>query len=318
MTTDAAFLAERGTGIGGSDVHHVFNLEPYGCSRLLWYQKRDVPPDYQRDDTVFRRGHLLEALVADEYCEATGRSVSVQTAAARHKDHPELLVHIDRWTTRPPAELFDGVLEIKTANREMFCKFKRDGLSQGYVLQLQHAMLVANATWGAFAVLWPDAWKLLHWDVEADAELQELIRSECVAWWARFKAGVEPDRLEARDRRCQRCVYRTSCQGAAMLEACGDEGGDVPTDPALADLAAQFLEMRDIRDEAEGQLDELKALIDKALAGRPVLDTSGARIYLRPQTSMRWDTRTLEKKHPELVGEFKKPSVSRPLRVFSK
>jgi hypothetical protein len=32
---------------------------------------------------------------------------------------------------------------------------------------------------------------------------------------------------------------------------------------------------------------------------------------------MRWDTKALEGKHPELKENFKRPSQSRPLRIYT-
>jgi putative phage-type endonuclease len=317
------FLKERRSGVGGSDVHHVFSLEPWGCARRLWYEKRGVEPDYPRDEGgVLRRGTLLEPLVAEEYARATGREVETVGRALHHKEHRELLVHVDRLIAPDadapvPEEM--GVLEIKTANREMFYKLKREGLPHAYILQLQHGMMVAGCQWGAFAVLWPDQWKLLHWDVAGDPMLQSAIRTRCLEFWQIVQDGTQPEQLPAKDKRCARCEYRTSCQGKALLEAVGDhEDGDVPFDGALTDLAAQYLELRDIRDEADEQLGAIKDALHAALDQRTAVDATGARIYYRPVTSMRWDTRALGKDRPELAEKYKKPSVSRPLRVFAK
>ena len=68
MTTEEReqFLADRLSGIGGSDVADVLSLEPWGCARRLYYEKRQVPPDYadESKEALFERGHVLEPLVA--------------------------------------------------------------------------------------------------------------------------------------------------------------------------------------------------------------------------------------------------------------
>jgi predicted phage-related endonuclease len=345
VTPQEIFLQERLSGIGGSDVHSVLSLEPYGCARFLWYQKKGYQADYASDgEAVFERGHTLEPIVANKYAIVTGRALTVWKEAIRRTDHPELLVHVDRMIESPEMP-GPGVLEIKTASREVFFKLKREGLPQAYICQLQYAMHVTGCQWGAFAVLWPDAWKLLHWDERADTDLQSQIALECIDFWEKFILGnAEPERLEAKDKRCQRCVYRTSCQGKALLEACGEDNGDVAFDAALTDLASAYIEMRDIAAEADALKEDAADALKKALGDRTAVECSGARIYLRPQTSMRLDGKVAISEydrlrkwamsvldaHPELWDKshqfgheyqdsstFRKPSVIRPLRVFA-
>src|SRR5262245_38151315 len=60
MTTASRekFLEQRKLGIGGSDVAHLFNEPPYGCSRRLWLEKRGIPPDYPESPTdIMERGN---------------------------------------------------------------------------------------------------------------------------------------------------------------------------------------------------------------------------------------------------------------------
>ena len=61
------WLARRRKGIGGSDWQDVLGLDPWGCARRLWYDKRSTPHDFPRRYTgAMKRGHKLEALVAEE------------------------------------------------------------------------------------------------------------------------------------------------------------------------------------------------------------------------------------------------------------
>jgi predicted phage-related endonuclease len=315
MTPQEVFLEERRSGIGGSDVHHVLSLPPYGCARLLWYTKRGAAPDYSSDSQdYFDRGHALEPIVAEKYAALTGRTLAEHAPAHRHPEHPELLVHVDRLIEDPP-----GVLEIKTANREIFFRMKREGLPQGYISQLQYALYVTGCQFGAYAVIWPDGWKMLHWDVEADPDLQSMIALECISFWERFIQGAEePERLNPKEKRCGHCIYRTSCQGKALLEVAGQEEGEIGFDSALTDLASEYIELRDIAAEADAMKEAAADALKKALGDRTAVETEGCRIYYRPQTSMRFDTTGFSKKYPDLAREWKKPSISRPLRLFAR
>jgi hypothetical protein len=42
-TDKSTLIAERMTGLGGSDIHHLFGLEPNGCLRSLNYEKQAWP-----------------------------------------------------------------------------------------------------------------------------------------------------------------------------------------------------------------------------------------------------------------------------------
>jgi len=325
-TDRAAFLAERQTGIGGSDVHHLFRLPPYGCALKLWREKTGQAPDYPRDESgPMRRGQKLESIIADEYAAATGRRVETR-GLIRHPEHPEMLVHIDRAVYshdrlveigHNESDFQPGVLEIKSVGRDMLAKLKREGMPDAYILQLQHGMLCTGYQWGSFAVHCADNWQLIWWDVDRDEEIIGLVRDEVLAFWRSVQSGDPPDSLPAGDKRCQRCEYRTSCRGQALLDLCaGSDDGEVEHDPAIAAVVAEYVEARDIAEEADALVAAAREKLEAALGDRTAVDTPGARVYWRPQTSMRWDTRALERDKPELAAKYKWPSVSRPLRVY--
>lgn len=317
--------AERAGGIGGSDAHHLFTLEPWGCARRLWYEKSGAPMDHPPTETnLQRRGIELEGLVAQEYASQTGRKIRV-VGMKRHPEHRELLVHVDRIITI--GERGPGVLEIKTMGREEFWRVKREGMRPGYILQLQHAMLVTGAQWGSFAVFHPDSWSLLWWDMERDEEICLRIRDAALPFWARVENGPAPSddvhdklrRLDPKDRRCATCPWRTTCQGQALLQAAvaaGEPNEEVAVDMALAPLVEEYREAQGMVGEAEGLLFTVRARLEAALAGRIAVQTLGARVYFRPQTAWRWDVKALDRDHPELRDIYKRESVSRPLRVF--
>ena len=345
----AAFLAERRTGIGGSDIQHVFNLEPWGCARMLWYGKRGTESDRGSAFEVtgaMERGQKLEDLVAEEYAERAHRGVTT-IPMQRHPDHPELLVHIDRAINPSvpafvspdapdmPMDWGTGILEVKTAAREVFFRIKREGMPDGYILQLQHAMLVTGANWGSFALLWPDGWQLLWWDLEADAKLQESIRVEALKFWALVENGPAPDRLPPEDARCHRCLFSGQCQGRAMEELMRAAGAGAVVDRTLGPLVREFLETHALLDEAEEIHKGVKENLKAAMGDRILVEVPGVgKIHFKP--NMEWDMALLEatlpevaaqfrtkydvtalgKARPELEKHFKRVGTTRPLRIY--
>lgn len=315
----AEFLAERLSGVGGSDQADVFSLD-YGCRRRGVLAKRGVAPDHPLRDPVLKRGQQLEDLVAIEYSERTGREVK-RVGMLRHPEHPEIMVHCDRLIEDP--DMGPGVLECKTANREMFARFRRDGMPESYILQLQHGLHVTGREWGSFAVLHPDSWRFMAFDVARKQALGCIIERESLRFWQDVQAAEGnneplPARLDPRDKRCQKCEFRTSCQGKALLEAVDGESADeVERADDLGPLVEEYVAARDATAEAKCEQEEVHDRLAVALGARQAVDAPGARVYYRVQKSMRWDTRALEAEHPELATKYKREQITRPLRIYA-
>ena len=334
-----AWLAERKKGIGGSDVASVFSTG-YGCRLRLWRDKRNEVPDYPREENAaMELGQFLEPYFAARYQQVTGRRVVERYEAMVHPRYPYLRVNIDRMindTADTNREV--GVLEIKSVGRSMFYKIKREGLPEDYILQLQQGILVTGSDWGAFAIGSRDTGELLHWDVMRDDALGALIIAEGGAFWQEVLSGEKPDRLDPDDRRCQKCEYRRSCQGAALLDSQPSEG--MAQDETLRPILTEYLERKVLLDQAEELTNESKEQLKTEIGTRQAVAVGGHKIYFRPQTSMRGDFKTLATQYdllrhwmleavkdlaPEEAAkfvafptsdDFRHPSESRPLRIY--
>jgi len=303
---------DRTKHIGGSDIGSVVNAPPYGCARKLWYQKRGVEPDY----AIEFKGHLirgtkLEPLIVQEYCEKTGNDVRRRKTIQGQRDYE--IGQPDRIILNDPRG--PGILETKSANERNFRKFQKEGLPLSYQLQIQWYMGHAGYKWGAFAILEPSNWRFDHFEVSFDAAAFDLVRGMVAQFWAMVQGEGEPDRLPVSDKRCQSCEWRHSCQGVALLEVVDatDTGDEIP---ALADLAQEYLQLREVRDEAEDAMDSVKAEAMGLLGDRAGAMAPGFRVLCKPQTSMRVDSKALKSKFPDVYEAVVKPSVSRPFRVF--
>ena len=212
MTEREKFLAERQLGVGGSDAASLFNLG-WGCQRRLWYDKTAQEPDSPRKPSaIMEIGNLLEPLFAKMYSEETGNEVNREKVFVKDAKNP-LCVHIDAWVRKTPAPP-KGVAEIKSCGRGAFCKYKREGLPEDYVLQLQHGMGVTGCDWGVFIIGCRDSGEILHFEVNFNPEIYAEIKSAARSFWETLKHKENPiDRLEPDDHRCASCSYRTTCQG---------------------------------------------------------------------------------------------------------
>lgn len=286
----------RKQGVGGSDCSSVFNVG-YGCKRRLWYDKRDVQPDYERETSLMDLGTYLEPFFANKYVKETGRE-AVTIGRRQHPAHPEIAVNIDRQL-HAEGKPGPGVLEIKSVGRAVFYKIKREGMPEDYILQLQHGMLVTGASWGAFCVGCRDNGEIIYWDVERSQAVCDEILLEVPKFWATVQNGPMPEALDADDRRCQKCEYRRSCQGNNLIEI-----SDSEIEPAedLRGILHEVIERQALLQQAEELVEESKEQLKTALGSRQAVSVGKHKVYYRPQAgSTRWDGKAMAKYYPKLI-----------------
>jgi predicted phage-related endonuclease len=295
----AAFLAERLTGIGGSDCASLFNVG-WGCRRRLWYQKRQTPPDFPRDENdLMALGNILEPFFLDKYARETGRVVRREQEVYRRGPllvHPEATISDDHVSFGVP-------LSVKSCGRAAFSKYKREGLPEDYILQLQQEMYVLyDAPWGAFAIGCRDDGRMIHWDVKADLALQQRIGEEATTFWYLLQdrdANMMPHRLSPDDSRCQNCEYRTTCQGSNLVHI--EKQGDYDRDESLAELVLERQRAAALAKEAGELFEDATEALKDACGDRTMLLAAGHRIQYYSQD----------------VKEYVVPArTQRPMRVY--
>ena len=312
----------RTKGVGGSDIHHLFSLPPYGCARKLWYDQKEQVPDYPfYGNFATERGSKLEDLVVKEYQEKTGNIVSKDKTFFTHPAYPILIGNIDATLVKIESKRGIGVLECKCPGLQMFKKIKREGLPESYILQMQHYLLVTGRKFGDFAILNAELWDLIWFEVLEDKDIQEKIKNECVSFWGLVEGEAGPERLKASDKRCISCPYRTSCQGEELLKALKipeAKENEIVTDTTMSSLIDEYKELSEIVSEASEELEKVKAEIKEKMEKTLVVDTGNARVYYRPEESKRLNSKKLKAEKPEIYEEYLSKSISRPLRVFPK
>lgn len=319
-TDEAAFLDERRKGIGGSDIHHVMNEPPYGCAYCLARQKRGDDPDYtttKRMERLFKRGHRLEEVVAEEYEAETGHRVR-RMPQRLDKERSWRMVHCDRqiltFDERGP-----GALECKTANDWVFGGFKVNGLPPAYLLQLQWAMAVTGYKWGAFAVLNPSSFELLTFEQERNERLIGIIEQAVDKFWSDVQQGILPEPGEQLDG----CLYRHPGKEEPKHPRSETEIASLDAEDDSEQFVERCRDYLDAKKEAD-RADELLTMAQSALHDmlgerqRVVVPSLRAKIsYIQQANSMVWDTKYLDCHCPEeLAAKAKKTKRgARALRV---
>ncbi len=158
-----AFLAERMTGIGGSDAAAICGLDPYKTPLRVWAEKTGKIPAAEQNEAMWR-GIMLEPVVIAMYRLTTGAPVK-QAPMLRHKAHEFMLAHLDGLIPPTAEDAEPGVLEAKTANSRMARLWDDpdadgDRIPQQYMVQVQHNMAVADLPYADVPVLIADEHQL--------------------------------------------------------------------------------------------------------------------------------------------------------------
>jgi hypothetical protein len=274
QSQEKSFQDERRSGLGGSDIGGLYNLD-FGCRRKLTYDKTGVPEDFQRIETPeMERGTVMEHVCKMVYEKRTGRKVSLQPLA-RHPMYPWMIVHVD-GEVEAPTKPGPGYAEFKVVNRFAMKKFRKEGIRESYILQLQHGMAVKDYQWGSFGLLCLDPWQFEWFDVDKDFDLQsKLYEDEETAWRLIEQRKIDlscdlPEQLpDLKDKRCMSCAWRRTCRGseyaASLPERSTSEKGEIVTKPELEALVQECVELAELRDQAGELCEESRTKLKEAV-----------------------------------------------------
>jgi putative phage-type endonuclease len=179
-----AWLAERRTGIGGSDAAAAIGLSKWKTQLALYLDKRGELE--VEENEPMRWGNLLEPVVRQEYANRTGRTVVVPTGIIRH---PSV-----EFALMTPDGIADGcrVLQVKTArSAEGWGEPGTGEIPLDYLIQVQHEMFVTLLPVADVAVLIGGS-DFRIYVVEADAELQGMLMEQEAAFWQCVKRSQPP------------------------------------------------------------------------------------------------------------------------------
>lgn len=303
------WLALRRRGIGGSDTPVVVLGErhPFRTPRQLWEEKTGRSPDVEGTPAM-RRGTVLEPVVADLYREVTGRKLRRVNAVLQHPEHDWMLGNVDREIVAARPDDGPGVLEIKCPGLRVFAQCRREGIPDYYQLQMQHYLAVTGRKWGAFAVFSAERWDLLHFDVERDDELIDLIVERDAAFWELVKSGTPPESAEELTK-----VDIPPLQTDMELVRIESD--------AWRNAVDEYRMAKEILDEAK----ELESVAKERLQnlmelhGAAVAEGWGLRVYYREQAGrMTFDHKAFAKANPDLDLSpwFRQGKPSRPFKPY--
>jgi len=265
------FLKRRMSGMGGSDVGPVLGVDQYRDSLDVYLSKVKPPELTDTANQAMRRGIYLEPVVGKLYIEETGRRIR-QGRFRRNKEHGELIANPDRIIHGDDREHEgNGALELKTANRWVMDNIKENGIPESYYLQVQHYMGVCGLKWGAVAILCPDPFEFMHFDVPFDEELFGETSQVLRRFWkdhVETQTPPDPAPLEIPDAPKMK-------DGETIIRMDDNEEWRE---------AVQFLrEARGIERSGKQSVEFAKSIIKELMPEKGAYEGAGARVYFREQ-----------------------------------
>lgn len=266
----ATWLAERRTGIGGSDAAAILGLSPWVSAFQVWMDKTDSfdPPP---PTPAMEWGLRLEPAVREAFEDATGLTVAspidgltwTQYRAAphvlRHPELPWMLVSLDGQILQD-----GGVYEAKTASPwdDGWDGVEANVVPDHVVIQAQHSMAVRGASVCHGAVL--IGGKDFHtFRVARDEQfIADLIVAEG-RWWETHVLGNTPPPIDG-------STSTTEAIKTLFPESVADSEIDLP--PAAHDLIVEWTAAKARKKTAEldedGAANKLRVLLGDNETGR--------------------------------------------------
>lgn len=203
----ATWLAERKTGIGGSDIAALLGMSSYKTPLQLWLDKTGRSEESHDAETIERMywGTVLEDAVARRYSEETETRVQRINGLLRHHDVSCAVASIDRAVIsgNSRARFEDGrvkgaikVLECKTAhalarNGANWGAPGTDEVPESYWLQCQWYLGITALPVADLAVLFGGQ-KFATYTIAADEALFADLLAEADGWWQRHVVADLP------------------------------------------------------------------------------------------------------------------------------
>jgi len=286
---EAALLAERRRGIGGSDAAAILGLSRWRTPLDVYLDKRGESDPLEESQAMFW-GTTLEPVIRQRYSDVTGRDVLIPQGIIYHEKYPFMLASLDGFTHG------NRIVEIKTARFGFeWGEEGTDEIPIEYIAQVQHYMTVTGYDVADVAVL-IGGQDFRIYEVPADTELQEIMIAKEREFWGMVKAGTPPDPVCLAD--------------AIHLFGKNDVHEEVEADADTLTVIEELIHINQAIKNLEMRSDALKSKIITYMGARGdvLTDKDGNAIctYKLSNGRKTFDGKTFGKDHPDLYAQYLK------------
>lgn len=282
-----AWLAERRTGIGGSDAAPAVGMSKYKTRLELYLDKRGELETTETEP--MRWGNLLEPVVRQEYANRTGNSVTVPPGIIRHPSTAFAIVTAD-GIVNDGQRLYEG----KTARTaEGWGEPGSGDVPQEYFLQCQHGLYVTGLPIADVAVLIGGSdFRIYH--VEADAELQAMLIEQEAAFWNCVQRAEPPEPTTAEDVKRRWRI----CRGTTLT---------VDSESTIASACQRLADIKQLQKLADSAVEELTVMVQATMGDAAEIATSNGDLlatWKNIKASARFDLERFREEQPELYQSY--------------
>lgn len=347
-TDRTAWLEERRSGIGGSDVAAVLGLSPYRTPLDLWEDKTGRARDWHQSESAYW-GSTLEEVVAKEFSTRTGMKIqrlnrSLSTAfdekiLEKGVPHGWARANIDRAIVNP--EISKTVRIASDCSHALYTKCSTRGLriTTDTILECKTANSHMADEWGPSQEA-----EIVSGCVASEHRIP--IYYETQVQWYMGVTGASVAYVAVLIGGQDFRIYQVARDDElidAMVAKCwafwrDHVMTDTPPDPSsVGDVKKLFAsddgEMREASNDEAAQIGELRNLDAqiksleeqrKALASKIILAIGPSAglliggekaVTYKAQVARRLDQRALKAEQPEIYAGFQRESVTRVLRI---
>jgi len=296
----AAWLAERATGIGGSDAAAVCGMSPWSTPLDVYMSKvgylDQVGQGRDDETTDMRRGTLLEPVVLQMYTDETGRVVRTPEKTYVNPEHSFVRANLD------------GICLANTVGIEAKTARRRQGWGEPwsaevpmvYLFQVQHYMLATGLQVFHLPVLFGD-FKFEIYEVEADREFQELLLEHEARFWAMVEARTPPEPVNDADVSKRWPVSKPEGRKATQEDL--EVGGH------LLAVRGYFKNLEAVKKSLEAELKRSMEDVEALVCGNETICT-----WKTAKGTTRFDAKKFRADHPKLYEQYSYESA--PSRTF--
>jgi len=298
MEDEQKWLEARRAGIGGSDAAVIVGLNRWKSPFQLWLEKtgRAEPEDLSGNEYVYW-GKVLEEVVANRFCELTGKKVQ-RRGLLQMDDYPYILASVDRMVVGENAGL-----ECKTCNGFSAKEWEDDEVPTAYYVQCQHYMMVTGCERWYIAVLIGGnrfVWKEIP---RNDKEIDLLFQAE-TEFWHKVQEGIMPE-VDGSE----------SCKDALVAEFQGGIAEPLTLPGMAVGIIEQIRKIEDAKNDLENNSEFYKNQLRRMMGSYELGYAGDYKVSWKAQAGRTTiDSKALKEKEPEIYAKYAKQG--KPTRVL--
>jgi putative phage-type endonuclease len=298
-TSQSFSASDRQKYLGASEIAAVLGIDKWRTPLDIYNSKLGLVAPFEGNNHT-ERGNRLEAIAADYYTELTGRKLRRYTKAYAHKEHSFIQGHIDRIV-----EGESVIAEIKCPSIAAYRKIQREGLPDGWQIQMQVYMGLSGHKQCVIIVFCADAWDLLHFELEFDDAIYTPAILAGATFWNEHVVTQTPPNAEQSGKKTD--IEFAKTDGTVTFR----------DDETFIAKSVALIEAIQLTADAEQLFEMAKKEYLEAIEDSPgIYECAGLRVHYNERPGRKtFDKKALAAKHPEIdLSDFEK--VGNPYKEF--